>query len=99
MFERYNDFTFEYYNDPNVKDVGEWFKLASQMYFYGYINSSYDGYSRYYIIIVPLFRLYLNSKDYKWIKNHTKQNNVHGKSNFIYVPFDNIPEECFYIKS
>ena len=33
---KYQHFTFEYYNDPQNNIEGEWFKLAAQLYFFGY---------------------------------------------------------------
>src|SRR3990167_7071739 len=47
--KKWNSFTFEYYNDPDTKKEGEWFKLASQLYFFGYANNDETDYSEYWI--------------------------------------------------
>lgn len=94
--EKYNDFTFEFYNDPDTKSPGEWFKLVSQFYFYGFANVRENGYVRYYIIDVPLFRYFLNLKDKKWLETHTKFNRPPAKANFIWISFDEIPHDCIF---
>lgn len=92
----YNEFTFEYYNDPKIKDWGEWFKLASQFYFYGYTNKEENGYIKYHILNVGFFRLFLNSKNNNWLETHTQYNKPPNKANFIYISFNEIPAYCFY---
>jgi hypothetical protein len=86
---KFNDFTFEYYNDPSTKDEGEWFKLAAQIYFYGYANESETGYERYYILSVPKLRT-------KLLQNYTikemeekflRANRPPAKANFFAIPF------------
>lgn len=88
----YNDFTFEYYNDPATKEPGEWFKLAAQLYFYGYANPQGDGYSRYYIVNIPRLRIYL--KDRIGIdeleRRYLRPNKPPAKANFFVFPFNRI---------
>lgn len=98
---KYNDFTFEYYNDPHTKEKGEWFKLTSQYYFYGYANKDNSGYEKFYVIEIPKLRLFL--KDEIGISNlelkYLKYNTPPAKANFFVIPFDIIPDECFFYKS
>jgi len=90
FYEKYNDFTFEYYNDPKIKDEGEWFKLAAQLYFYGYSNESETGYSKFWILNVVKLRTRLMQNytikeiEEKWLRcNHPP-----AKANFFTIPFD-----------
>jgi len=87
---KYNSFTFEYYNDPAMKLEGEWFKLASQLYFFGYANSDETGYADYWIIDIPKLRLFL--KKGIGIKTLTekylRQNPPPAKANFFAIPFE-----------
>jgi len=83
------DFTFEYYNDPRTKEEGEWFKLASQLYFYGFANQNELGYYRYWIIHVARLRTQLMSRyPIHWMEeNWLRQNKPPAKSNFFCIPF------------
>lgn len=92
---QYEDFTFEYYNNPKSKEEGEWFHLASQFYFYGYANSKNNGYRKYYILNVPSFRLFLNNSTRGW---RVQPNPPPAKANFKIIPFSKIPENCFFYK-
>lgn len=88
-FLKYNDFTFEYYNDPIIKDEGEWFKLAAQLYFYGYANKDETGYDKFWILNVTKLRARLmqnytiEEMEKKWLKN----NHPPAKANFFAIPF------------
>lgn len=97
----YDDFTFEYYNDPITKEEGEWFKLASQYYFYGFANKNNDGYEKVYILNVPAFRLFLkNDIGIETLKyKYLMQNKPPAKANFFAIPFNIIPDKCFLYKS
>lgn len=96
-FISYDDFTFEYYNDPRIKEEGEWFKLTSQYYFYGYSNTNKKGYTRFYIIDVPKLRIHLknNIGIEKLEREYLKTNRPPARSNFFAIPFEEIPNNCF----
>lgn len=89
---QYNDFTFEYYNNPLTKEKGEWFKLLAQFYFYGYMNKKENKYLKYFIINISILRLAINTISLKVLTEKIKQNNLHGKANFITIPFEWIIE-------
>jgi hypothetical protein len=95
---KHNDFTFEWYNNPTSKPPkeGEWFHIASQLYFYGFINQTQTEYIRYYLIDLLRFRLWLGERNgeinYHFETFQNKQQNSLG--NFIVIPFDQIPKDC-----
>lgn len=88
-FEKYNDFTFEYYNDPKTKEPGEWFKLASQLYFYGFSNVDETGYIKFYILDILKLRMALLYKVgiTKLLKDHLQQNKGSCRASFFSIPF------------
>ena len=91
----FNDFTFEYYNDPDDKIFGEWFYLASQLYFYGYANENDDDIIYYYIIDVPRFRLFLNDEGSIYNRKWRLEKNAYpAMANFLPIPFEMIPDDC-----
>lgn len=89
---KYNDFTFEYYNDPNTKEIGEWFKLASQLYFYGFANKQENGYEKYYILDVAKLRTGLMGKFTinQLVDWYLKSNIPPAKANFFAIPFSTL---------
>lgn len=94
LYSKFNEFTFEYYNDPKILDEGEWFKLASQLYFYGYANEKEDGYSQYWILNVAKLRTGLMSKfDIKQLESRfLKHNKPPAKANFFAIPFTTLED-------
>jgi hypothetical protein len=98
---KYDDFTFEYYNDPKTKDEGEWFKLAAQLYFYGFTNESETGYAKFYLLNVPKLRLFLkNNIGIKALEEkYLHPNRPPAKANFFAIPFSIIPDYCIMYKS
>jgi len=90
------DFTFEYYNDPITKDKGEWFKLAAQLYFYGYADEHNKGYCRFWLVNVPKLRLFLknNIGIAELERKYLRYNKPPARANFFAVPFDVIGKEC-----
>ena len=87
---QFNHFTFEYYNDPQNKIEGEWFKLSAQLYFCGYANKNQTGYEKYWIINVARLRTALMSRyTLKELENKfLKFNKPPAKANFFAIPFD-----------
>jgi hypothetical protein len=90
------DFTFEYYNNPATYEQGEWFKLAAQIYFYGYADESMGGYCKYWVIDIAKLRIHLkNNIGIETLeKKYLKRNPPPAKANFFAVPFDLISDEC-----
>ena len=88
-YMKYNDFTFEYYNNPTTKDEGEWFKLAAQLYFFGYANKNENGYDKYWILNIAKLKTRLMQHftiDYLK-KNFLRSNKPPAKANFFAIPF------------
>lgn len=100
LVDGYDNFTFEYYNDPETKEEGEWFKLASQLYFYGFTNKNQTGYIKFCIIDVVKLRLYLKNKiGIKELeRRYKRQNKKPNKASFFAIPFDIIPDDCIKFK-
>ena len=91
--KHFQQFTFEYYNDPKTKEVGEWFKLAAQFYFFGYANKEKNGYFQYLILNIPLLSLFLNGKN---LENYLRFNLPPAKANFYAIPFKKLDKNIIY---
>lgn len=93
-YSKFNDFTFEYYNDPRTKEEGEWFKLAAQYYFYGYANANENGYSKYWIIDIARLRTGIMRRFtiQELENNYLRNNPPPAKANFFTIPFGILEE-------
>ena len=94
-------FTFEYYNDPRTKDEGEWFKLAAQLYFYGFVNAEEDGYYKFWLIDVSKLRLHLKKEVgiNRLEQKYLRYNKPPAKASFFAIPFDIIAADCIMYDS
>ena len=91
--QRFGDFTFEYYANRFKLNNGQWFKLISQLFFYGFVNEEENKYVKYYLIDSLRLRIFLLNLEEKNIKNKLKTN-PHRASNFYPISFD-MPDDCF----
>ena len=91
----YPDFTQEYKNAVGTKyeNLGEYFKLFAQLYFYGWANKKQTDFVRWCIIDIPKYKDFLQNKGIDNI-GALKQNYRHGKATFYAIPINNI-KHCF----
>ena len=95
------DFTFEYYNNPDTKEQGEWFKLAAQMYFYGYARADNAGYIRYWLMNIPKLRIFLKNEIglSELEKKYLRRNRPPARANFFAIPFAILRSDCIMYDS
>lgn len=87
--EEFNAFTIEYYNDPKIKDRGDWFKIAAQLYFFGYANKEENGYNKYWLISMLDFQLQIR-KEFtieEMRDEFLRENPLPAKASFFAIPF------------
>lgn len=93
--QSWQQFTFEYYNDPHTGEKGEWFKLAAQIYFFGYANEKEDSYLQYWILDISRLRIFLkNVIGIQALKSgYLRKNKPPNRANFFAIPFDIIEQD------
>lgn len=88
-WHRKREFTFEYMNNPQTGEPGEFFKLGALRYFYGYANANQIGYAEYWILNVA--KLKDCCKNYIGIEKLENKylhfNRKHGRASFFAIPF------------
>jgi len=89
---RYKSLTVEYEQNPQTHEMGDWTKLACQMYFTGYINAAWTAFEFY--ILVDFARLVMETQRgaVRWLQNMNKDG--HARASFKYIHFDAIPAIC-----
>jgi len=91
----FNDFTLEHYSNVFDDIKGEAFKLCTDLYTYGYINTERTRFRRIYIFRVLPFKLaFMNGA----IKGTLHQNEKHSFASFYAFSFDSFQDSWFIYK-
>lgn len=93
---RYMDFTQEYKNalGTDFENDGEWFHLASQLYFYGWSNKQETDFEKWFIMNTVKYKLLIESLGGIEKAGHLMKNSTHGKAAFYAIKISTI-ESCF----
>ncbi len=92
-FQKYNDFTIEYYSNVLTKTKGEFFHLCSDFYFHGYSSPDEQSLSILRILDVKELKKYID-KNFDFLNNNNlKQNNEHSNANFFAINFEVLEKE------
>ena len=88
QYLKYKDFTQEFMNAAGTKheSQGEWFHLASQIYFYGWANPAEDGLVAWLLLDVVEYRRLVEKKGGLDKIGTLHQNREHGNANFYAIP-------------
>jgi len=93
--KRFGDyFTIEYFSNNLTKTEGEFFHLASDIYFYGYLNKEETDFEKYHILKVFPLKNFIATNFIKYIQN-LRYNKKHSFASFIPIPFSEIPSQIF----
>ena len=90
----FNTFTIEYYQNRFIKENGEFFNIASQFYFVGYLNREETDFDIYAIVKLFDFFVWLNQyPEYIEVKSTTK-----SRASFFFVNLNLLPDNLFFAK-
>jgi hypothetical protein len=87
---KYDDVTVEHYNDPILKIKGDWFYLAAQLYFTGYVSADETKFEKW--ILLDWVRVVLES--YKGNIHWRIGQNRYTKASFVYTKMSSFPDVC-----
>jgi hypothetical protein len=93
-FSNFNTFTMEYYQHRDTKQPGEYFTLASQLYFHGYLTDNLSAFEKWMIVDIPRFMIW--SREYDLTKRLRADTVSHA--NFVYFDYDMIPNDVIIAK-
>ena len=91
-YARYRTITVEYKQNPITDEDGDWFKLAPQIYFVGYINATNDGFDPWVLMNWTNLVLNSNNNNITWSFNNNKYDGA--RASFTYTIMDDLPSEC-----
>lgn len=92
------DFTQEYKNavGTQFEAEGEWFRLAAQLYFYGWANATSDGFARWVLIDVAKYKALVEQAGGLNNVGVLKQNKAHGAATFYAIPINRLQPAIIY---
>jgi hypothetical protein len=84
----WRDFTQEYLNGAGTayERKGEWFNLASQLYFYGWADEEWGSFDHWLLLDVVLYRMQVEEWGGLDKIGKPQKNAAHGKANFYGIP-------------
>lgn len=96
-YAKYESMTIEYQQDQFSGEPGDWYKIASQLYFVGYLSGDNSSFVKW--VLVDFCRLVLATQNGKvnWRMNANKDG--HARASFKWIPFGAIPADCIIAKS
>jgi hypothetical protein len=89
---KYNSVTVEYEQNQYTGEPGDWYKLAVQIYFTGYLKVNGEGFCNWVILNWPSTVVETERGNIKWIDNKNK--NGRALASFKYTDIDTIPLIC-----
>ena len=91
-FLQYRDFTQEYMNAVGsaYESRGEWFHLASQIYFYGWANPAENGLVAWLLLDVVRYKMLVEKQGGLEKMGTPRQNKEHGKASFYAIPVERL---------
>lgn len=95
LSHKYSSFasvTVEEYQDPTIKEPGDWFKLAVQFYFVGYANKDETGFYPWVMINWPATVMATVKEELDWYSNGNQDGSA--RASFKYCYMNQIPSYC-----
>lgn len=95
-YARYGSVTIEYWQNQHTQEPGDWFNLACQFYFCGYLNERQDDFLFAYIMNLPAMVVATNKEYIKW--QHNQNNNGRALASFMYTRMSDLPNDCIFYR-
>jgi len=91
-YASFQSVTVEYFQNPLTKEPGDWFKLAVQFYFVGYLTADGQEFDPWIMLNWPNVVLTTQAGQIPWQDNRNKDGKA--RASFRYCRMDQFPPEC-----
>lgn len=91
-YARFRSITVEHYQNWRTKEKGDWFKLACQFYFTGYLTENEDDFDPWMLANWPAVVLATIQGSVIWQVNKNKDGRA--RASFRYTIMDDLPVNC-----
>lgn len=96
-YARYRSVTVEYEQNQFTKERGDWFRLATQLYFVGYFTADGKRFDPWVLLNWPNIVIATSRGRLRWFDNNNQ--NGRARASFRWCRMDNIPQECLIASS
>lgn len=91
-FAGFKSLTVENEQDPATGERGDWFKIAAQFYFTGYMTKSEDGFDPWVLTNWTSIVIATHQGRITWQHNQNKDG--YARASFVYTNMTMLPKEC-----
>ena len=91
-FIHLKDVTVEYYNEPTRGVPGDWFKLISQLYFFGFASKDYKSFDLWVLLDWPRTAWETIQGNITWERMRNTKNGA--MADFMRLFMANLPKPC-----
>lgn len=95
-YSGYRTVTVEYEQNQHTGEHGDWYKLASQLYFCGYITEDNNGFHPWVLLDWPATVLSTQLNQIQWQDNSNKDGRA--MASFKFTVMDNLPDNAVVAK-
>lgn len=88
----FKSLTVEYEQNPQTNEPGDWFKIATQFYFTGYMTEKEDGFEPWVIANWTTMVIDTNKGAITW--THNRNQDGYARASFVYTNMTQLPSEC-----
>ena len=92
VYAKFASVTVEYLQNSATGEHGDWFKLAPQFYFVGYMTEDAGAFKPWILLDWSRVVLATHEGRVKWIDNKNKDG--HARASFRYCAMRSFPKEC-----
>lgn len=91
-YAKFNSVTVEYFQNPNTQEPGDWFKLAAQFYFVGYLTENKTAFSPW--VLLDWMQVVLKTSEgfIDWKEQGNTKS--HAMASFKHINMTKIPQDC-----
>lgn len=91
-YSRFRSITVEHYQNWRTKEEGDWFNLACQFYFTGYLTENEDDFDPWVLANWPAIVFATIQGRVAWQDNKNKDGSA--RASFRYTIMDDLPADC-----
>ncbi len=95
-YAHFGSLTIEYMQNPATGERGDWFRLACQLYFVGYLTKDEGDFSPWALVDMARLSLATVQGRIVWTLNANK--NGQARASFMYTSIGDLPNDCVIAK-
>ncbi len=91
-YAKFRSLTVEHYQNPDTQEKGDWFTLACQFYFVGYLTEDEAGFSLW--LMANWLNMVIATTRGEIVWHDNKNKDGRARASFKYTIMDDLPDSC-----